>query len=425
MNAKKLQGLNVSAHNVIFTGFPYCYLSDKNLTITANRVIFLGNDLRGLFAVTKENPKINKDIFFNEYIGKVNECLDYVRKNCKGCELYYKPHPVLPGARLTGDISSDEKDHLDLTGFKIIDERDNAEIYYWKNIDKIRYVFSISSWATVSAYNHGFNSYLFFELFKPIFGDYLSTGYVDYFPGMPPNFFIKDLRSPLIENKLALSKGLFAETEFLNDIKDRDKIWFVISSTEYITIFVALSKLIKSKFPDKKIGLIVAEHNRWKFIDFAAFSGYFDDIHFFPRNFYSINFKKLWKALKIAGNIRNFKIDKNDAIVLASSGEFLENCFISFFKKNKKIAILLDRDYNAHYNMNNLTYSANSSFHFTKGSYFYNKIFEPLLGLYKTLFLYIEHQESFYICRFEKPLNEIYDSVYILRSPPLLPKNEN
>src|SRR3989344_7536034 len=115
---------NASSAKITKCPFPYFYLLDKSLDLNqdGNWAIFLGNDFKNM-SVTLDR---------DAYIRETNHCLDYIRKNCKGLKLYYKPHPN----------ETDEYTHFNLDSFEVIKKADNevAEIYFWKNHHKIKYV---------------------------------------------------------------------------------------------------------------------------------------------------------------------------------------------------------------------------------------------------------------------------------------------
>ena len=121
-NLKKLQKLNTAKNNIAVFETPYYTLNKFNMgTIERKMVIFMGMDFLNL------SSSLNK----NDFIDIENKCLDYVRKECIGYDLYYKPHPA----------EKYERDYLNLTSFKFINDSSISYFFIIKNIDRIEHVF--------------------------------------------------------------------------------------------------------------------------------------------------------------------------------------------------------------------------------------------------------------------------------------------
>src|SRR3989344_1480999 len=123
-NVKKLIGINKKIDNIFECPSPYWYLvnrSDNNSNNSQkNMVVFFGNDMEGVlgFGVSSKD----------QYVSRVNECLDYIRQNFIGFDLCYKSHP--------GDAG--EQNYLNLAGFRILDVKITAEIFMADNLKKLR-----------------------------------------------------------------------------------------------------------------------------------------------------------------------------------------------------------------------------------------------------------------------------------------------
>ena len=137
----------------------------------AIKVIFFGSDFKNL---SKSN--------IGELIRLTNGCLEYIRRNCHGLKLYYKFHPG----------ETDESKLLNLEGFELVRDNNNAEMFLYKNREEIKYAFSQNSTASSVAFSFGINSYVFLEPFQPVVGK-VATNYwrETLFAEMPDNFFIK------------------------------------------------------------------------------------------------------------------------------------------------------------------------------------------------------------------------------------------
>lgn len=131
--------------NVLFTSYPFSYDLRKIKVRRRKAVVYLGEDF---LAADNTNHKTHTAL--------VNRCLDYLRDNYgKSYDLIYKPHP-----RWNRELGV-----LNLTGFKIYNDREPAEMFYVKNRINIHAVFSVISTAARSAINAGLSSYLFYKMF--------------------------------------------------------------------------------------------------------------------------------------------------------------------------------------------------------------------------------------------------------------------
>lgn len=395
MNLRNFPGVNQQIKNIYRADLPYFWLSKNESAQNKNWVVFFGGALKDMDSSADRR----------EYVRKTNLCLDFVRNKYKGLELYYKPHP--------SDL--DEQKLLDLRFFEIINEKSNAEIFLLKNVSRIKYAFAVNSWAAASAYSFGANSYLFLPLFKSIFGEKLFRAMLDCFPGMPESFFISDLLLLPPENRVNLQEDRTLEINFRRILGEKSgKIWFIITTTDYAAIIISLARMVKLIDPMRPVGLIIYRHHRWDRINPDDLKSYFNEIQIFPRLFYSLKPSRLFRAIKLAKIIKGFKVSSDDIIIGTSHFEFAENCFVSYHKSAKKITVLTEKEFHLFYEMDHYQ---DVYFRQNKASLFYNKIFEPILGLHRTMFLSQEGGDFFNLTRYQRPLNEIYDEVYILGVP--------
>ena len=399
MDIRNLTDLNKKINNVYRITLPYWWAvkDDSKVDVLEKKiVVFFGNDMSGILKTGTD-----RDL----YVAKFNECLDYVREKFKDCDFYYKPHP--------GD--ENEQYALDLKGFQVVKEKIVSEIFLWKNRNRIRAVFSIGSLSSFCAYNLGLDSHVFYKCFSGVFEANFSRSWDDSYLEMPPSFFVNNLKQEIVNNSRILKKDEIFEEDFKKIINDKTgKIWFVVSLPEPILVIISLSKLIKTLIPGKQVGLIISHHRRWNYVNLNDMKDCFDEVIFFPRVHYSLRPPSLFKALKIIWQVKNFKILSNDILVTVSQVEFIENCFFSYHKESLKIGFLTERDFNFIYNPESSTYKKNSKFKFNKAGWFMNRIFEPLLGLNRVLFLFFNQKSGLYLIRYQKPLNEIFDKVYLM-----------
>jgi len=398
MNLETLQVANEKSDNVFKITVPYGLVSEpKTGQFGRKQVIFWGASFL----------KLSDQLNVEYYIKTTNACLDYIRKQCAGYELCYRPHPA----------EKKERELLDLESFKILDDSMLAEIFIWKNLDQIAYSFSISSNASIAAHGFGLNSYVFYKLFESAVGKGTFEAWCDYFKNSPSQISISNLNLPLKENKITPKRDELLEQNIRKLLNENDgKIWFTIVEPSPIMIMVAIAKLIKSISPDRQIGLIISQQRRWRIIEMDDFRDYFDEIIFLPRVYYSLRPRRIFEAIRQAVKIRNFKIDKQDIIIsfmAFPNFSFVENCLVSYFSKNKKITFCYPANFDLMYALKFSEFFKTADFKTKSASMFFNKILEPILGLFRTIYLQYGDGRVTNITRYEKPLEEIFDKVFI------------
>src|SRR3989344_100081 len=390
-------------NNIIDSSFPYGWAfqdSDMPLTrnSTAKKVIFFGNDMATF---------TNMGVDANSYINKCNECLDYIRREFSGHDLIYKPHPA----------DKDERAALNLQDFKLVEDDTNAELFLFNNHNEVRAVFSLGSAACYSAYAMAFNSYVFYKLFNNILSDELVRPLDEFYHDMPESFFVRSFSNDVSDNARVLKNDDGLKLLF-NEILDKNsgKIWLVAFTVEYVVLLIALATMIKNVDPNRSIGLIVSKHRYWDSLNSNFFKKYFDNVLVWPRINYSLRPTKLLQAVRLAYKIRKFKISQEDIIISIAQNSFVENCLNSYNKKNTRIGLISGKYLNLFYNNQNSIYQNNNNFRFSKASWFYNRIFEPILGLNRTTFMFYGLGGGSFITRYQKPLNEIFDKVVVLKA---------
>lgn len=400
MNLKNLKKADEKAENVFRISTPYGLISHLDSDQHNKRkVIFWGASFL----------KLSDQLKVEDYVKMTNECLDYIRRECASYELYYKPHPA----------EKDELRRLNLKSFKILEDPSLAEIFLWKNLNQISHSFSIASNASLAAHNFGLNSYAFYKLFESAVGAATFRAWQDYFKDSPDQIFITDLNMPLKENRTELRRDGLLEQNIRKLLEENGgKIWFTIVEPSPVMIMVAVAKLIKNISPERKIGLIISEQRRWHIVDMNDFKDYFDEIKFMPRIYYSLRSNKIWAAVLQAIKIRNMKIGAQDVIVsfmAFPNFSFVENCLISYFKKNKKITFCYSINFDLMYALKFSDFFKKADFKTKPASVFFNIILEPLLGLFRTVYLQYGDGRVFNVTRHDKPLDDIFDQVYLTR----------
>ncbi len=384
--------MSIKQDNVFKVKTPFGLLRGENNSDQAGQVIFWGADFRYL------PPGIPED----KFIELSNDCLDFVRNNCKGYELTYKLHPA----------ETDEYTKLNLDGFKIVGTDDVGEFYLLKNIDRIKYTFSAISGACVSAHKMGIPSFIFLELFEPLFLPETKIGYREYFSPLPKGSFLSDLAGGFQDYQTEPVIDEMLENNFKELLKNNSgKVFFIADTPGALAEIIAVSNLIKN-ISDRKIGLIVCKHHRWDVMNMNDLKPYFDSIDIFPRTFYSLRPGKLFKALKIALAIQKFPIREGDILIGMSHTSLVEVCFMSYYKKARRIALLSKVSFDTVYGEKSRDMLQKIKYKTSPASRFYNLIFEPLFGLYRTIYM-DDPGKVMNFRRYQKPVSEIYDQVYL------------
>ncbi|MDP3954696.1 MAG: hypothetical protein Q8Q06_04800 [bacterium] len=402
-DVKKLSGINTKINNIINAPLPYWFINRDNPEdinhSEKKMVIFFGNDMSGVLDLGIADK--------GSYISRVNKCLDYIRERFHGFDLCYRAHPA------------DEKEQtfLDLRGFRVIQNDTTAEVFLSENLGKIRTVFTISSSSAFNAYNMGIDAHAFFRCFKDIYGQDFVLSLNCSLLELPESFFIENFSQLLRDNSRVLERDDSLREIFQKALdENKGKVWFYCSFSEHIVTLNILAGLIRDLSPGRKIGLIISHHRRWDRLS-EYLNKNFNEVVFFPRVHYSLKPARLLQAINIARRVRGMGILPEDILVISSQPDFVEDCFVSYYKKNLKIGFTTRRDINVQYNPQSLIYTTYDDFSFNKATWFFNKIFEPLLGLHRSLFLSFTPMNKFYFNRYQRPINEIFDQLIVFHTP--------
>ena len=396
MNIAKYKGLNTHRQNYEYVDFPYNW-EYQGAQGNRRKVVFLGNDFRNM-------PYAD----MAEYVRLTNLCLNYVREHCKGLILYYKPHPA----------ETDEFTMLNLEGFELIKEKNNAEIFLYQNRDDIKYVFSASSWASAAAFSFGISSHVFLEIFRDCVGSVSTDFYRKlYFFELPESFFIDSLDCAFVENEH--SSVVVQIPKSFHTILSRNPktIWFIMSDISFSATAVALALHIKKENPTQRLTLVISKHLRWNLIDVDFLTSHFNEVITLPRFFYSLRPSRLYHTIALALQIRRIKTDPSDIIFGFSGFELVENAFLSYHAHNYRVSFLNNRDLAIYYETDRYPFFIEHPFKWTKASFFQNKILEPLLRLNRTIFVENTQENILILVRYQKPVNEVYNQVYVLSMP--------
>ena len=351
-------------------------------------VVFLGANFRDL-------PGAD----FNKIMRISDLCLDYVRRECKGYDLYYKPHPA----------ETDEADFLNLFGFKIT-SKVVSELFFIQNAKKIKYIFSVCSTGNILAYKMGFNSYTFTNMAIKVFDEKTAQGYKEFFKEMPPECFIDSFNAPLKENRIRFSSDKTFEENIKNILTQKNgPVWLIIGDPATLARVIVMTWVIKKIDPQRIVNLIIEKHHRWGVVPIDEVRIYFDNLFFVPRIFYSLRPIKIAKAIKAAFRIRKFPIKPEDIVIQILGHDFAFNCFTSYFRNNLQVFILRRETFEMLYEERNYD---KSIFRTRPGAKFFSFILEPVLGLERTWFLE-DTRRVHNVYRYLRPVNDIFDYIWL------------
>ena len=305
--------------------WPYYWLIsnlDDNLkkSETEKYVVFFGNDFYN-----------TTDIDYNKFVERINQCLEYVRRNCQGYELIYRPHPE----------EREEIKLLNLSSFIIQRDGQTAEEFVLENRKKIKYAFSFCSTSSIASLGLGINSYIFYRCFSDIFSGINQVFTDNYLRDLPESFFIKHFDHRLLPNKIEVKKDEATEAAFKEILtKKKGPIWFIIQENRYLLIIESLTIMIRKMFPERKINLIISRHHRWTDKKLTELKGKFDEVISFKRVFYSLMPNRLIEAFRLSRKIKNVGIEEESVLIGLAHHDFIENCFMSYNKQNFRLAVL-------------------------------------------------------------------------------------
>lgn len=400
MDLTRFIGINESIRNVTHVPYPHAGGRQHFPVVSSGRrkAIFFGTGFRNI-----------PGIAWDRYIELVNQCLGYMRRNCGDVELCYKPHPA----------ETDEYSFLDLDGFQIIHEKSIADTYLEVHRPEIEYVFSVYSIVSATAYSLGFNAYMFLEIFEGAFPDTLLRWYRDvYFSEMPDEFFIHNMEDPLRPDRKAIQDDRKLEDALKRLLQDSGgTIWF-IHQVSPLDVMLEVVRLVREQFPGRRIGLLLYRHRRWDKMDLPDIARRFDEVHVFPREYYSLDPRAVLRKIKLARQVRLFPIGPDDAFLCFAATEFLENCFISYHPKNTRIGLTVYRSFLVHQNSRKNPFFRGRSYHLTPAGFFYYWLLFSLLGLHRVIIAQPAGNDRllFSFQRYQKPMNEIYDHVFYLHA---------
>ena len=198
-------------HQIIPSRFPsISELSDFSLALDerrafangpsgSDRVIFFGTPFL-----------LVKNLEPETYIDHLNRCLDYIRRNYPGRDLVYRPHPFEKG----------EASKINLSGFRVEDDREVADLYFLRHFAGIEAVYSVSSTVSRTALNNGLNSYALWRCFP--FSETQTKFFRKVMGDVPAEFEISDLtKLPIVyQDRQSASLGQNSFSNALNRAVD-------------------------------------------------------------------------------------------------------------------------------------------------------------------------------------------------------------
>ena len=346
------------------------------------------------------------EIDVSSFITKTNQCLEYLRKNCPDCKLIYRPHP-------------DEKEELkvlNLRDFAIQRDGQTAEEFLWFNKNNIQSAFSVCSTSSIAGLNIGLNAYAFYKYFTGVFHGAHKIFVDKYFAGMPDSFFVKDLTSPLINNRVTPRPDSNFIEKFREILSSNSgPLWFIVVENRFLLAISALAKMAKQNFPNRPINLVISRHHRWQDEALATLQADFDQVLIFPRHFYSLQPSKLFSAWRTARRIKKLRIEPSSIFLGFAHHSFIENCFISYHPKPYKLAFLPEKTWEITFHPVQAGFDV-AQLRPTGIGWFYSHLLEPLLGLQHTKFQQYSSPKPLAFIRLEHPLEELYDQVLLFKN---------
>lgn len=390
--------INKEKNNIFEMSFPLATISDggsgpalNNTDVNGGRrmVIFLGNDFRNL-------PSINLE----RATQITNQCLDYVRRECSDCDLFYKLHPA----------ETDEYKMLNLEGFALM-EKTVVEVLYMKYAARIEHVFSLGSLASVTAHNFGLNSSLFLEIAASALGPQIFDGFRKYFSVLPEKCFINDFSQSLRENKKETDPSEKLENQIRALVASRSgTAWMLIGDPNSLPYAKTIDTLIKKHNSNMRMHLVISWHHRWNTMPIDEVKKLFNAISVIPRVFYSLHPKKILKAWRTARMIRNWPVSKDDVVISRLGLAFTDDCFASYFRHIPRVALMPKDFFDLAFKELNLD---PQKYRKRLGATFFNRILEPLLGIERTEYLENIPRTGWNIFRYVRPVNDIFDEVWV------------
>ena len=392
-------GINLAKSNIFSVNLPYYLLSQGAGRSLAKEnkpwIVFWGVPFKNL-------PMVYADVA--GFVSQTNLCLDYLRREYSGYELLYKPHPNETG----------EQTMLDLTGFTILSQKEVSEFFILKNFDKIQQVFSTYSSAAMTAYKFGLEAHIFLPLIEPFLTKANQEGNREYYKRLPNEFFISDLDHKPEPNYLTIPTmpDPLLQSNLIQLLAGQSSgtVWFILGDPGSLTSVILLARFVKSLVPSLATGLIIEKHHRWKMMDLDAVEKFFDRTLIYPRWLASVRPWRVWKQIKTAWALRHAPIARNDILVYLNYTSFVENCLLSYFSANRKIAFIKKETLEFCYGVKEPDFF---QIYFSRvGHHFYQKIVQPLLRLYPTVFL----EDPVRVANFDRylmPVNDLYDQVYV------------
>ncbi len=385
--------------NIKKINFPYSLnFEHRSQEVSKRLVIFFGTDFYNL----------PLDSNWEIFIERTNQILDYMRHHFQDLQFVYQPHPN----------ETDEYTKLNLDGF-VVGERTIAEIYLYDNADNIEYVFSACSWAAGSAFAMGINAAIFLETLVGAVSTEAIISYRSYFTGLPIHFFINSFdQVPVYRGRvdqMAEKQGLVA---MLNSFDQVPKVWVLATDPALALRAALLLRLAKAHRPKLKAGLLRINHIRWELVSLSQYRhlfDVFDETIIFPykKVWYSGHWSKIKLAVSVARYMKTLPLKPGEALISMSNLLFEENCLLSYFKDITKILLIESRWYNFVYEGGYRTLLA-ADFHGSFGIWLFNFAVEPLLGLHRTIFKEYKDGKLVNFFCYHRPLNEVYDRVFIL-----------
>ncbi len=365
----------------------------------------------------KHNPGAKTAVFFGtdfynlplgsdheSFIRQTNAMLAYIKENLPTHRLLYQQHPN----------ETDEYTKLNLSGFEV-GKRTVADFLLFHGEGEIDWVFASCSWAAASAYAMGYRAAIFLDLMKGSVPDETIEGYRSYFKGLPDSFFIRSFDAPLPDSR---RKYIEDEAKTMEKIMEAvgkpETLWFIASDPAYVMRdAIIIANLRRTR--DLKTGLLMIEHTRWDLVKNDPLFSVFDTMITVPFVWQTARPIGIVKALLAAFSLSRLPIKRGDTLISFAHEQFAENCILSWYDV-RSILMTENRWYYFTYENEGGGLPKNE-FRGSLGLFVFNHFVEPLLRLFKTTYLEYKDGKVVNIVRYQKPLQDIYDTVFVIMPP--------
>lgn len=197
----------------------------------------------------------------------------------------------------------------------------------------------------------------------------------------------------------------------------KKRIWIIIGHPMQLPLAAGIAKNYAEKF---EFHLLVSRHKYWSKVDLNSYPEVFTTTTFFPPVYYAHGLRALYRAyrnlLELKKRAKKLPISREDIIVSCEMWNYVENVITTIFASNKQIFLCFEKNYPvASMSISQIRNSPDLKIMLS--GWVHYLFLEPLLGLKKrTLSYSVAGPEKDHGIAYSRPLEELYDHVFILQS---------